>query len=84
MCRSDVSVISFRMSFFNHSFYLIAKDVNISLPMRDSFSSQMTVELFDCVSCSKTFLRARNNPVVLKNSTEHAEPLLIVLLFLEY
>ena len=33
-----------------------------------------------CVSCSKIFLRAGNNPVVLKNSTEHAEPLFIALI----
>ena len=33
----------------------------------------------DCVSCSKIFLRAGNNPVVLENSTEHAEPLFIAL-----
>ena len=33
----------------------------------------------DCVSCSKIFLRAGNNLVVLKNSTEHAEPLFIAL-----
>ena len=26
----------------------------------------------DCFACSKIFLRARNNPVVLKNSPEHA------------
>ena len=31
------------------------------------------------VSCSKIFLRVGNNPVVLKNSTEHAEPLYIAL-----
>ena len=31
----------------------------------------------DAVECSKIFLRAGNNPVMLKNSTEHAEPLLI-------
>ena len=33
----------------------------------------------DCVSCSKTFLRAGNNPVVLKNGAEHAEALFIAL-----
>ena len=31
------------------------------------------------VSCSTIFLRAGNNPVVLKNSTEHAETLFIAL-----
>ena len=31
------------------------------------------------VSCSKIFLLAGNNPVVLKNSTEHAETLFIAL-----
>ena len=31
------------------------------------------------VSCSKVFMRAGNNPVALKNSTEHAEPLFIAL-----
>ena len=34
---------------------------------------------FDYVSCSKIFLRAGNNPVVLKNSTEHAQTLFIAL-----
>ena len=29
------------------------------------------------VECSNVFLRAGNNPGVLKNSTEHAEPLFI-------
>ena len=33
----------------------------------------------DCVSYSKIFLRAGNNPVVLKSSTEHAETLFIAL-----
>ena len=33
-----------------------------------------------CVSCSKIFLCAENNPVVLKNSTGHAEPLFIALI----
>ena len=33
-----------------------------------------------CVSCSKIFLRVGNNPVVLKNSTEHAEPLFTALI----
>ena len=32
------------------------------------------------IPCSKTFLRAGNNPAVLKNSTEHAEPLFIALI----
>ena len=35
------------------------------------------VRALDCVSSSKIFLRAGNNPFVLKNSTEHAEPLFI-------
>ena len=34
-----------------------------------------------CVSCSKIFLRAGNNPVVLKNSIEHAETLFIALIY---
>ena len=34
----------------------------------------------DCLSCSEIFLRAGNNPVVLKNSTENDEPLLNALL----
>ena len=37
------------------------------------------VTALDCVSCSKIFLRAGNNPVVLKISSEHAEPLSIAL-----
>ena len=32
-----------------------------------------------CVSCSKIFLRAGNNPVVFGNSTEYAESLFIAL-----
>ena len=35
---------------------------------------------FPLPSCSNIFLRAGNNPVVLKNSTEHTEPLFISLL----
>ena len=31
----------------------------------------------DAVKCSNVFLSAGNNPGVLKNSTEHAEPLFI-------
>ena len=38
------------------------------------------IRALDCVSCSKIFLRAGNNCVMLKNSTEHAEPLFIALL----
>ena len=34
-----------------------------------------------CISCSKIFSLAGNNPVKLKNSTEHAEPLFIALLY---
>ena len=37
------------------------------------------VRVLDCVSCYQIFLRAGNNPAVLKNSTEHAEPLFIAL-----
>ena len=40
-----------------------------------------TIRARDCVSCSQIFLRAGNNPVVLKNSTEHAEPLFIALMY---
>ena len=38
------------------------------------------VKCSQCVSCSKIFLCAGNNPVVLKNSTELAEPLFIALI----
>ena len=31
----------------------------------------------DAVECYNVFLNAENNPEVLKNSTEHAEPLFI-------
>ena len=41
------------------------------------YSTEKSVTELDCVSCSKIFLRAGNDPVVLKNSTEHAEPLFI-------
>ena len=43
-------------------------------------STWKNVRALDCFSCYKIFLRAGNNPVVLKNSTEHAEPLFIALL----
>ena len=42
-------------------------------------SDQKNVRALDCFSCCKIFLRAGNNPVVLKNSTEHAEQLFIAL-----
>ena len=42
-------------------------------------STKKNVRAFDCVSCSKIFLRAGNSPVMLKNSTEHAETLFIAL-----
>ena len=44
-------------------------------------STQKNVTALDFVSCSKIFLRAGNNHVVLKNSTEHAETLFIALFF---
>ena len=40
---------------------------------------EKNIRALDCVSCSKIFLRAGNNPVMLKNSTEHAETLFIAL-----
>ena len=44
-------------------------------------STWKNIRALDCISCSKNFfLRAGNNPVVIKNSTEHAEPLFIALL----
>ena len=43
-------------------------------------STLKNVRALDCVSCSKVFLRAGNNPAVLKNSTEHAETLFIALI----
>ena len=33
----------------------------------------------DAIECSDVFLHAGNNPFMLKNSTEHAEPLFIAL-----
>ena len=41
------------------------------------------VRALDCVSRSNIFLCAGNNPVVLKNSTDHVEPLFIALLDLK-
>ena len=40
-------------------------------------STQKSFRARDAVECSDVFLSAGNNPVVLKNSTEHAEPLFI-------
>ena len=37
MCRSDVSVIPFRMSLFHHSFGLVIIDFDLSLPVGDKF-----------------------------------------------
>ena len=41
-------------------------------------STWKNVRAVDCVSCSKIFLHAGSNPVVLKNSTEHPETLAAV------
>ena len=46
---------------------------------RGASSTWKNIRALDCVSCSKIFPSAENNPGVLKNSTEHAEPLLIAL-----
>ena len=43
-------------------------------------STQKNVRALDCVSCSKIFLHAGNNPVVLRNNAEHAETLFIALI----
>ena len=40
-------------------------------------STQKNFRVQDAVECSDDFLSAGNNPGVLKNSTEHAEPLFI-------
>ena len=40
-------------------------------------STQKNFRARDTVKCSNVFLSAGNNPGVFKNSTEHAEPLLI-------
>ena len=40
-------------------------------------STQKNFRARDAVECSNVFLSAGNNPGVLKNSTEHAEPLFI-------
>ena len=42
-------------------------------------SMQKNFRAQDAVECSNVFLSAGNNPGVLKNSTEHAEPLFIAL-----
>ena len=41
-------------------------------------SMQKSFRARDAVECSDVFLSAGNNPGVLKNSTEYAEPLFIV------
>ena len=51
---------------------------------RVASSTYKNVRALDCVSCSKIFLRAGNNSVVLKNSTEHAETLFIALIDHQY
>ena len=48
--------------------------------LQDCFQHLENVRALDFVLCSKIFLRAGNNPDVFKNSTEHAEPLLIALI----
>ena len=40
-------------------------------------STQKIFRARDAVECSNVFLSAVNNPGVLQNSTEHAEPLFI-------
>ena len=40
-------------------------------------STQNNFRARDAVECSNVFLSAVNNPGVLKNGTEHAEPLFI-------
>ena len=40
-------------------------------------STQKKFRARDGVECSDVFLSAGNNPGVLKNSTEHAEPMFI-------
>ena len=52
----------------------------LSRALQDCFKHLENIRAVHCVSCSKIFLRAGNNPVVLKNSSEHAEPLFIGLL----
>ena len=48
----------------------------------EHFSIKKSVRALDCISCSGIFqiLRPGNNPVVLKNSTELAAALFVVLL----
>ena len=48
--------------------------------LQDCLKHLENVRALDCVSCSKIVLRAGNNPVVLKNSTEQADPLFIALI----
>ena len=43
-------------------------------------STQKNVRARDAVKCSNVFLSAGNNSGMLKNSTEHAEPLFIALI----
>ena len=40
-------------------------------------STQKNIRALDGVECLNVFLSAGNNPEVLENSTEHAEPLFI-------
>ena len=47
--------------------------------LQDCFQYLQNVRALNCVFCSKIFLRAGNNPVVLKNIAEHAEPLFAAL-----
>ena len=46
----------------------------------------LSTVLYHCriVWCSKIFLRAENNPVMLKNSTEHAQSLFTALTVLKF
>ena len=48
--------------------------------LQDCFQHFENLGAIDYISCYKIFLRAGNNPVVLKNSTEHAESLFIALI----
>ena len=47
--------------------------------LQDCFQHLKNFRTLDCVTCSRICLRAGNNPVVPKSSTEHAEPLFIAL-----
>ena len=48
--------------------------------LQDRFHHLENVRAFSCVSCPNNFLHAENNPELLKNSTEHTEPLFIALI----